>query len=67
MPNFHRDHYLVLADEVRAVVLETWIANNQGAGQSLDPVRELVERFCVRFKADNPNFSRDQFVKACGL
>ena len=55
-----RKHYRQVAEMLR----QTYLLNE---GYEAGTIAHIAEQFANIAKADNPNFSRDKFLEACGM
>ena len=58
MPIFTRLHYQTIAET---------LSRYREFAQNSYEVRGVIQELASMFSADNPNFNRERFLKACGM
>ncbi len=62
MTIFGKQHYEAIAEVFSAETVDMYQTHSEYIS-----VCNLAESFCDKFFHDNPNFNREEFLKACGM
>ena len=67
MNMFSKRHYQAIADVLKLSSEENQKSDDNYKFGALGETRIIAHRLAAKFQADNPDFDRERFLKACGL